>query len=134
MKRLLVVAALAAICFASPAAAQSSITKGMRVIETYYAFLSSNDHYNSNGARLMAPWQIIRQDRANFHRFGTGDDDDEWDSFFSSAANRNRMESMLANGVISKSAARDIVNNEVWVRVDILGKGSRATAVQVEVQ
>lgn len=137
MKRLLVAAGLLAFSVVSPALAQSSITgggSGFAIIETYYAFLSADDHYNSKGVRLTAPWQIIRQDRANYHRFGVRDNGDEWDSFFGSATNRARMESMLQNGWISQSASRAIVNGEVWIRVDLLGKGSRATAVQVEVQ
>jgi hypothetical protein len=135
MTRLLGVAVLAVLCLISPAAwAQSAIYKGMHVIETYYAFLGEADHFNSNGEQLTAPWQIIRQDRANYHRFGIRDSGDEWDSFFDNANNRARMESMLANGRISRQAANAVVNNLVWVRVDLLGSGNRVTAVQVEVE
>lgn len=134
MARFWGVAALMALGMASPAVAQSSITGGMQVIETYYAYLSEYDHYNSNGARLTEPWQIIRQDRANFHRFGIRDDGDDWDSFFASATNRARMESMLAHGHISPHAAWTVVNSDAFIRVDLLGSGNVVRAVQVDVQ
>ena len=56
--------------------------QAQQLLESYTAFISTNDLYNSNGQRLRQPWQIIRQDRANYHRFGTGDPQDQWDSFF----------------------------------------------------
>ena len=58
---------LAALCLSAllalpvPASAQN-------LLESYVAFLSANDHYNSRGVRLSASWQIIRQDRANLVR------------------------------------------------------------------
>lgn len=136
-RRIGVALAFACMVLAAPAAfAQSSISGGggLSVVETYHAFLSARDHYNSNGVRLTQPWQIIRQDRANFHRFGRADEGDQWDSFFASATNRARMESMLRRGSISARAASAIVNREVWVRVQILGHGRTGTAVRVTVQ
>lgn len=104
------------------------------LIEEYFAFLGPADHFNSSGQRLTLPWQIIRQDRANFHRFGVRDAGDQWDSFFASAQNRERMESMLANGSISATAARDIVNSNVWIRVQIYGFGNVGQYVRVLVE
>ena len=103
------------------------------VIESYTAFLSWNDHYNSNGQRLTEPWQIIRQDRANYHRYGEADPGDQWDSFFSSFTNRARAEQMLAAGSISPAARNAIVNGEVMIRVEILGHGNTGTAIRVDV-
>ena len=110
------VMAVAALLFASgwavvPAKAQ--------VLESYVAFLGENDLYNSRGNRLSQPWQIIRQDRANYHRFNVRDPGDEGDSFFASAANRARMEQLILSGRIEASAARSIINGNVWIRVDI---------------
>ena len=90
-----------------------------RFLESYTAFLGPNDHFNSRGTRLTQPWQIIRQDRANVHRFGRGDQGDEWDSYFGSANNRARMERMILNGYIEPNAAWRIVNQNVWVHVEI---------------
>lgn len=89
------------------------------LLETYVAFLGTDDHYNSRGARLSEPWQIIRQDRANFHKFGIRDRGDESDRFFSSIANRGRMERMILNGYIDPNAAWRIVNDNVWIRVEV---------------
>ena len=106
-------------------------TGGLEVIESYTAFLSWNDHYNSNGQRLTEPWQIIRQDRANYHRYGERDGRDQWDSFFASFENRTRAEQMLANGTIVPQVRNAIVNGEVMIRVEILGQGSSGTAIRV---
>ncbi len=65
------------------------------LLDEYVAYLGEDDHYNSRGKRLTEPWQIIRQDRANFHRFGIRDRGDQGDSFFSSMQNRARMERMI---------------------------------------
>lgn len=89
------------------------------LLESYVAFLGPNDHYNSRGARLTEPWQIVRQDRANFHRFGIRDQGDQADRFFASTQNRARMERLILNGYIEPNAAWRIVNENVWVRVDI---------------
>lgn len=119
---------------AMPALTQSAIVGGTSVIGVYQAFLGTGDHYNSSGQRLTQPWQIIRQDRANYHRFGRGDKGDDWDSFFDSASNRARMESMLRKGHISPAAARAIVDRNVWITVEILGYGNKGTAIRVTVQ
>lgn len=89
------------------------------LLEAYNAYLGPADHYNSSGVRLTEPWQVIRQDRANFHRFGVRDPGDEGDGFFASAANRARMEQMILNGYIEGGAGWRIVNQEVWIRVEV---------------
>ena len=88
-------------------------------IESYVAYLSERDHFNSRGKRLTSAAAIIRQDRANLHRFNRGDAADEWDSFFGSKANRARLERLINNGTSSRSAIRRIVNGTPTVRVDI---------------
>ncbi len=114
-----------------PAHAQNAIDKP---IASYVALLSSRDHFNSNGVRLTEPWQIIRQDRANFHRYGIRDPQDEWDSFFASIDNRAAAEQMLMNGYIEPSARNAIVNGEVLVRVFVItGPGDVGLVIRVEV-
>ena len=90
-----------------------------QVLESYTAFIGQNDLFNSRGARLTEPWQIVRQDRANYHRFRVRDNGDQGDSFFASAANRARMEQLIRSGYIDGNAAVQIVNGNVWIRVDI---------------
>lgn len=102
-------------------------------MESYVAHIGRRDLFNSNGARLTEPWQILRQDRANFHRFRIQDTGDEWDSFFGNANNRAAFENMLRNGSISAHAARDIVRGGATVLVEIYGRGSVGRTVVVTV-
>lgn len=118
LKRIIVAAALTAV---GPASA------GAQPLEVYVAFIGPNDHFNSRGVRLTEPWQIIRQDRANYHRFGIRDPGDEWDGYFASAANRDRMERMILNGYIDPVARNQIVNGNAWIRVEIYPDSVRVT-------
>jgi hypothetical protein len=97
----------------------STITAKAELLESYVALLSERDHFNSSGKRLTSAAAIIRQDRANFHRFNRGDAADEWDSFFGSSENRARLERMLNNGSASRATLRRIVNGTPMIRVDI---------------
>lgn len=90
----------------------------------YTAFLGDSDHYNSRGQRLTSSWQIVRQDRANFHRFGVRDPGDEDDPFFASVDARARMERMLA---IDPQAERRIVGENVLIRVEVYDDVVRVT-------
>ncbi len=112
---------------ATPVMAQS-------LLDEYVAYIGEDDLYNSRGTRLRQPWQIVRQDRANFHRFGVRDRGDEWDAFFESAGNRDLMEQMLASGDISRSAARAVLGGHVWIRVQVWGRGGRGSYVSVDVE
>ena len=62
-------------------ALRQASAKAGRLVEEYNAYIGEEDIYNSYGERLSEPWQIIRQDRANYHRFGTSQPGDEGDSF-----------------------------------------------------
>jgi hypothetical protein len=125
-KSFLVALVLAAMS-ASPAFAQE-------IIEEYRAYISDNDLHNSSGDRLTKPWEIIRQDRANYHKFGRADADDYYDSFFALETNREIVERMLQRGRIEQTAGRDIVDGDVFVRVRIYGRGSRGEIVTVTVE
>lgn len=129
-RRLIFVAVIAA----ATIAVGVPIAHAQVLLEEYFAFLGPSDHFNSNGQRLTLPWQIIRQDRANYHRFGIRDVGDQWDSFFASAENRARMETMLANGTISPFAAQQVVNGNVWIRVQVYGFGNVGQFVHVLVE
>lgn len=107
--------------------------KAQALLETYVAKLSATDHFNSNGVRLTQPWQIIRQDRANYHRYGIRDPEDQYDSFFSSINNRNIAERMLRDGYIPQNVANMIVNGAVTVVVEIYGHGNTGTYIRVNV-
>lgn len=97
----------------------TAASRAQELVESYVAFLSETDHFNSNGQRLTSAAAIIRQDRANFHRFGIRDRQDEKDSFFADAGNRESLEHMLENGQAAPGVISRIVNGTVLIRVDI---------------
>jgi hypothetical protein len=88
-------------------------------LETYVARLSQQDHYNSNGVRLLTAAGIIRQDRANYYEFGKRDPEDTPDKYFSSVANRARLEQMLLHGTISAATNNEIVNHTPLIVVKV---------------
>lgn len=104
--------------FAAAAPAEGA-RGGGRLLDSYIARLSAQDHVNSYGERLSSAAAIIRQDRANFHVYGRQDSEDEGDSYFSSAGNRALMEAMLNRGTATPGVRRAIVYGEPLVRVDI---------------
>lgn len=125
--RFAVLAFLASILLAAvPASAQQLMT-------SYTAYLSERDHFNSNGQRLTSAAAIIRQDRANYHRFNRGDAADEWDSIFGSIDARARMESLLNKGSSSASAIAQIVNGTPFVTVEVWGYGGNIDHINVTV-
>jgi len=85
--------------------------------EVYYAKISENDKYNSYGDRLRSVADILRQDRANYHRFFIRDREDSGDRFFGYKRNRARMASMLRNGYISRATRNAILYRNPVVRV-----------------
>jgi len=89
------------------------------LVGSYNAFLSRADHYNSNGERLTTAAGIIRQDRANFHKFGVQDPQDESDNYFDNVNNRAVLEQMLGDGSSDPGVLRRIVNGNVMIHVDI---------------
>lgn len=109
--RAAITAALVAV--AAPAVAQHG------PLGHYNAQLSERDHYNSNGERLRSVAAILRQDRANFHRFNRRDRGDQWDGFFADANNRAAFERMLARSRMNEAARYVILNGEPMVHVDI---------------
>ena len=109
-------------------------SRAEELLESYQAYLSWNDHHNSRGVRLHSAAAIIRQDRANFHKFNERDDADDWDSFFSSKKNRARLERMLNNGSASRHVLNQIINNDRIIVVNIYGQGSTGTRIEVILQ
>jgi len=103
------------------------------LVGSYVAYIGRDDLYSSKGVRLTEPWQILRQDRANYHRFRIRQRGDESDSFFNSMENRGIMERMIMNGSIDSSAARILLEGGATVFVRIYGSGSRGTSVHVTV-
>lgn len=123
---------------ASPAAsaiapARTDSAGGAQLIGRYRAWIGNHDRFASDGFPLNQPWQVLRQDRANVHRYGIVDPRDEGDPFFGSANNRAIMERMVMNGRIEPAAGRRIVAGGVMVTVSIYGRGSSGDYVNVQV-
>lgn len=127
MRRFGLVVLLALLAAAGPAAAE-------QLIAQYTAHLSQRDHLNSNGVRLTSAAAIIRQDRANYHRFGIRDAADDWDPVFASTGSRARMEALLNAGNSSGGAIQAIVNGTPLVVVQVWGNGGVITYIDVDVQ
>ena len=104
------------------------------LIGEYRAFISGNDLQNSAGERLTEPWQVIRQDRANYHQFGLRDPEDQYDDFFALKRNRELLESLVQRGAIDPVTRWVIVGGDVYVRVKIYGSGARGDYVDVLVE
>ena len=90
------------------------------LVEEYAAYIGEDDLYNSSHERLTQPWQIIRQDRANFHRFGVSQRGDQGDRYFASANNRDLMEKMISRGSIDPGARSAILRGNVMINVRIM--------------
>jgi hypothetical protein len=94
-------------------------SQAQQLVESYQAYLSQQDHFNSNGQRLTSAAAIIRQDRANFHRYGIRDPGDEDDNFFGDMGNRNALESMLERGRSTSGVISQIVYGTPLIRVEV---------------
>lgn len=106
----------------------------------YVARLSAQDHISSNGAKLSDVASILRQDRANYHKFKKRDADDQTDDFFTSAKNRELIESyfnnvysgdpmsakdkqaILSGTPLVRVSLVDGINNEKFLSVEILSR------------
>jgi hypothetical protein len=110
----------------------SSAARADEILETYRARLSARDHFNTNGERLTSPAAIIRQDRANVHRFGIVDPEDESDQFFASERNREILEKLLEGGRSKPAAYQAVVNGTPLVVVTVLrGNGGEYVTVSI---
>lgn len=103
------------------------------LIADYVAYIGPNDLFNSNGQRLTEPWQVLRQDRANYHRFNIWDNGDEWDPVFVRFDNRAQFEQLIRQGRIDPQARRMIMQGGATVYVRVYGRGDRPQYVHVDV-
>lgn len=118
MKRTMSAIAFFALAFAALAFLPQNV-RADQLLDTYVARLSYADHHNSKGQPITTVAGIIRQDRANFHKFGQEDPEDTYDSVFGNAHNREVLESKLARGHCSASARRSILYGTPLIRVKI---------------
>ena len=107
------VVAFLVVLMASPALGQGVL------LGEYTARIGPQDRVNSNGDRLDTVAAILRQDRANYHRFDQADAEDEGDPVFTTPYERGRFERLIARGVLTRDARRAILAGTPLVHVRI---------------
>lgn len=124
-----------AVARAAGTEAVASVTRpASTLLDQYSAFIAKDDVFDPSGARLDEPWQILRQDRLNYHVYGVRQHGDESDTFFVSKTNRDRFEQLVAAGGLSRRAASAIVRGDATVRVQIWGRSDVGDYVRVDVE
>ena len=91
----------------------------------YTARLSQNDRRNSSGQRLTKLQEILRQDRANFHKFNKRDQEDTDDPWFSSPSARSFFDSADIEIIGTQQDLQRMLREDVLVRVEKDGKKLR---------
>jgi len=125
MKKLFL-AALAAATLAAGVTTASADT----YLGSYVARIGENDHYASDGYPLDTAAQMVRQDRANWHKFGVYDAEDENDGWFGDTDTRAWLERALNRKSAMNNATRKaIVNGYPLVQVDVYQNSVKVTIV-----
>lgn len=88
-------------------------------IDSYATRLSAADHTNGDGGKLKSVGDILRQDRANYHKFNIRDAEDQSDTVFGDVQSRERIPAMLKKGHIDKATKNSILNDTPVVFVTI---------------
>ncbi len=101
----------------SPMANDEPLVGGVVV---YRARLGAGDHFNSAGERLAKVGDILRQDRANYYK-GKSDDEDGPDPLFSTREARDGMDrrTPVPVGAAEEAWREAIVNGQPLVEVEV---------------
>lgn len=109
----------------------TSAAKADDMLGSYVARISERDHHASDGFALDSAAQMVRQDRANWHKFHRRDSDDEGDDWFRSNDDRADLQRMLERGgAMSSSTRRAIVNGEPLIQVDVYSRSVRVSILE----
>ncbi|MER8584700.1 hypothetical protein NKH19_05510 [Mesorhizobium sp. M1338] len=101
------------------------------MLGSYVARISDRDHQASDGYALDNAAQMVRQDRANWHKFHRRDSDDEGDRWFRTNDQRADLQRMLErSGAMSSSTKRAIVNGEPLIQVDVYENSVRVSILE----
>ncbi|RWN17832.1 MAG: hypothetical protein EOR94_16935 [Mesorhizobium sp.] len=101
------------------------------MLGSYVARISDRDHQASDGYALDNAAQMVRQDRANWHKFHRRDRDDEADGWFRTNGQRADLQRMLERGgAMSSSTKRAIVNGEPLIQVDVYENNVRVSILE----
>ena len=90
--------------------------------DSYCAQISEQDKFASDGYPLTDAGSILRQDRANYHRFGRPDDLDQTDLTFASSKARSAIPAMLDAGNTDPYVLDAIVNDYPFVCMDVYAR------------
>ena len=100
------------------------------MLGSYVARISDRDHQASDGYALETAAQMVRQDRANWHKFGNGDQEDQDDPWFTTNAKRERLQRLLdQGGAMNQATRRAIVNGEPLIEVEVYRNSVRVRIV-----
>lgn len=87
----------------------------------YVTRIGPQDHLNRHGRRLSGAAAIVRQERANYHRFGRRDAEDNGDPLFHRKNNRTRLARKIR---FAPGAARAVRFGNPLIKVEVYGHGS----------
>jgi hypothetical protein len=101
------------------------------MLGSYTARISDHDHRASDGYPLGSAAQMVRQDRANYHKFHRRDGDDQGDPWFRTDGSRADLQRMLERGGAMSGATRSaIVNGEPLIEVDVYPDSVRVSILE----
>ena len=101
------------------------------MLGSYVARISERDHRASDGYPLGSAAQMVRQDRANWHKFHRRDSDDQGDPWFRTDDSRADLQRMLErDGAMSSATRRAIVNGEPLIEVDVYPDSVRVSILE----
>ena len=101
------------------AALFTTSTQASAGYDEYCTYISQNDKVASDGYKLSDPASILRQDRANFHKFKRRDRDDGSDRTFTSANARARIPALLDKANNDPAVLNAIVRRNIHVCVEV---------------
>jgi hypothetical protein len=102
-------------------------------VAQYQAEIGAEDLFSSDGVLLKSFADVLRQDRANVHYYGTYQDADEVDGLFEDRALRAEFPRLVANGYVDPQDRDRIMRGGAIILVTVLGKNGRLMAVDVGV-
>ncbi|MBZ9797511.1 hypothetical protein [Mesorhizobium sp. ES1-4] len=101
------------------------------MLGSYVARISDRDHQASDGYALDSAAQMVRQDRANWHKFHRRDRDDQGDERFTTNDRRAELQRLLERpGAMSSSTKRAIINGEPLIQVDVYENSVRVSILE----
>ena len=88
----------------------------------YFTVLNDNDYYNSKGERLTSVADILRQDRANYHKGQGGPRDEDDGGIFATKEGRNKFETYAIVLDENLSASDVIKGRQTTIVVRVIGQ------------